>query len=232
MVFSDTTTNQGLYQDALFIVSQNSTSYPIADFTRHANSAMDKVTGLILGADGTWNWDDTNNTDLPIGTADVISGQQDYSFDDDFIVIRDMEIEDSSGTLHKLIPLDRSQYTESLETVFASSGLPIYYDKLGSSILLYPTPNYNNTGGLKAYFQRKGSYFATTDTTKEPGIANHLHRYISFSAAYDYALAKGLSQLNAIKNELIEMEAKVKAFYSYREKDVKPTLQARREDTR
>src|SRR5574343_851871 len=160
MVFSDTTTSQGLYQDAQFLVSQNSTSFRIEDFTRMANKAMDEITSIILGADGTWQWDDTNQTDLPIGTTNLVSSQTDYSYDNDYIVITQMDCKDPSGNWIKLKPIDEGSYDQPLDEVFGS-GTPEYYDKKGSSIFLYPTPNYNSTNGLRAHFQRKGSYFST-----------------------------------------------------------------------
>ena len=55
MVFSNTTTDQGIVQEADFIASSNPTSFPIADKVRSANRALDKVVSLVLGADGRGN---------------------------------------------------------------------------------------------------------------------------------------------------------------------------------
>lgn len=79
MVFNDISTSQGIVQDTYFEVNADATTYPIADLTRNANAALDNVVTLILGADQRWQFDSTNSTDLPIGTTDIVSGQQDYS---------------------------------------------------------------------------------------------------------------------------------------------------------
>jgi len=213
-------------------VSQNSVSFPIEDFTRSANLAMDSITGIIIGADGMWQWDDTNFSNLPIGKTNVVSNQTDYSYDADYIVITSMEIQDANGKWIKLQPINESEYNQPLSEVFNVTGTPQYYDKKGSSVFLYPTPNYNATNGLKANFQRKGDYFAINDTTKEPGIAGHLHRYVSLFASYDYALVKGLKQLDRIKVLLEEMRKNIEDFYSYREKDIKAGLRFTRENNK
>lgn len=235
MVFSDTVTNQGIVQDAYFEASSNSSSYPITDVTRNANVALDNVVTFILGADGKWQFDSTNATDLPIGTTALISGQQDYTFDDEYLVIKSIECSDSLGKWHKLLPIDSYDEDVALSEFETTDGIPKYYDKMGESILLYPAPNYsitytdNPVGGLRAYFQRKIDYFSTTDTTKEPGFAKHLHKYIPLYCAYVYACAKELPKQSSLAKRLEFYEGNklrggndagaITKFYSYREQD-------------
>lgn len=244
MVFNDTITLQGIVQDAYFEATADSSSYPIADVTRNANTALDNVVTLILGADQRWQFDSTNSTDLPIGTTDIVSGQQDYSFDEEYLVIKSIELADASGKWTRLIPidnmsLDERQALSGFETV---NGTPLYYDKMGDSIILYPAPNYNYTAGLRAYFQRKIDYFVAGDTIKEPGFAKHLHKYISLYCAYAYACAKDLPKQNSLKQRLAFYEGNklqggndagaIATFYAYRELDFKRKLTPRVENTR
>lgn len=239
MVFSNSSTKAGIVEEVDFLVNSNSTTYPIEQKTRNINRAYDDVVTLILGADGRWQWDDTNNTDLPIGVTNLASGQQDYSFAVDHLVVTRVEVKDSNGNWTALTPMDQNDLNtasfnslssnkpggvftdrQSLTAFLNTPGIPLYYDKLASSIFLYPAPNYNSTGALKVYFQRGPNYFATNDTTKQPGFATHLHRYLSVSAAYDFALAKGLTnKLTSLKNEMIEWGSKITEFYTYRPKD-------------
>jgi len=244
MQFNDVSTSQGIVQDAYFEATADSSSYPIADVTRNANAALDNVVTLILGADQRWQFDSTNSTDLPIGTTDIVSGQQDYSFDEEYLVIKSIELADSSGKWTRLIPidnmsLDERQALSGFETV---NGTPMYYDKMGDSILLYPAPNYNYTAGLRAYFQRKIDYFVVGDTIKEPGFAKHLHKYIPLYCAYVYACAKDLPKQNSLKQRLAFYEGNklqggndqgaIATFYAYRELDFKRKLTPRVENTR
>ena len=116
-----------------------------------------------------------------------------------------------------------------------NNGTPQYYDKVGNSLMLYPAPNYNrrlveeSEAGLKVYFQRQIDYFTTTDTTKEPGFAKHLHKYVPLYCSYIYACAKELPKQNALKSRLEFYEGNrlrggndngaIMNHYSKREKD-------------
>lgn len=225
MIYSDPTNKQGIVEDIDFLVDSDSVTYPIEQKTRNVNLALDKTVSLILGADGRWQWDDSNNTDLPIGTTDISASQQDYSFDNEYLVITRIQVKDPSGNWTDLTPIDGSDTEKLARTdLQGTTGTPTQYDKLGASIFLYPIPNYSSTGGLRAFFQRRADYFTISDTIKEPGFAKHLHRYLSLSAAWDFAFAKGLSKLNFIKSEMLIMEKNIQAFYSYRPKDERPKL--------
>ena len=79
MVFSDSSTKQGLVEEIDFLLGTDATDYPTAQKTRNINRWFDRVISLILQADAKWEWDDTNYTDLPIATASLVANQQDYS---------------------------------------------------------------------------------------------------------------------------------------------------------
>ena len=240
MVYNDVSGGQGIVQDTYFEVSANSNSYPIADLTRNANNALDTVVTLILGSDSRWQFDSTNATDLPIGTAGLVSGQQDYSFASEFLVIKSIECSDAEGNWTKLIPIDNYDEEVALSQFQTVNGVPKYYDKMGESILLYPAPNYSiaptdtPVGGLRAYFQRKMDYFVVGDTTKKPGFAEHLHKYISLYCAYVYACAKDLPKQNGLKARMEYYEGNrlrggndagaIATFYAYRELDFKKKM--------
>lgn len=229
MVFNDTSTNQGIVQDIYFGVSANSTSYPIKDVTREVNNGLDRASSIILKADNRWQFDDTNNTTLPIATTDLINNQQDYKFDNTFLQVEKVMVSDPSGNYYEVYNIDiHDQGVASyLENQTANTGQPYRYDVIGNSILLDTRPNYNYTAGLKVYFKRKASYFLTSDTTKEPGIAPQFHKYLSLYGQYEYAKAKTLSKAEQIKRDMIEMEKDISDFYSKRSKDYKPRFISR-----
>jgi hypothetical protein len=249
MVFNDTATGQGIVQDTYFEASADSTSYPIADVVRNSNNALDNVVTLILGSDARWQFDSTNATDLPIGTTQLISAQQDYSFDNDYLTIKSIECSDSTGSWTKLIPIDNFDESVALSQFQTADGVPKYYDKMGESILLYPAPNYtiaptdSPVGGLRAYFQRNIDYFDSTDTTKQPGFAVHLHKYVSLYNAYVYASAKELnSKAASLRNRLDFYEGTalrggndmgaIATFYAKREIDFRGKLTPKLESTK
>lgn len=220
MVFSDSSGGGGIVQEIDFLVNSDTNTYPIADKTRNINRAMDKVVSLIFGSDGVWDWDDSNQTDLPIATTSLVSGQVDYSFAVSHLKIARVLAKDGGGQWRILQPFD---ITEDIGKLYLlgqpSSGTPIGYDKKANSIFLYPTPDYNSSGGLKIYFQRPSTYFTTADTTKEPGFASIYHRYLSYSAAYDYAVAMGLAKAPQLRQEMSIMEKELQEFYGKRNRD-------------
>lgn len=233
MVFNDTSTKQGIVQDTLFTIFGNSadnSQYPTADITRNINRHYDAAVAKILESDGRWQWDDTNATDLPIGTTNLVANQQDYGVDTTFLRITRVELTKSDGTTTLLQPIDQTDiYDQSLTSYFSTPGTPMYYDKLANSLFLYPAPSYNYTGGLKVYFQRNVSYFTATDTTKSPGFASPFHRLLSLGAAYDFMLPKNYPQLGVVKNEINEMSQALQDFYSKRDKDGNIHLGVRRQ---
>ena len=94
---------------------------------------------------------------------------------------------------------------------------PLYYDKIADNIIrLYPTPSTSVTNGLKYYFQRSPSYFVAADTTKQPGVADDLHRGFVVASAYDCAFTLGLDNLQALSVELQKEEEKIDDYFASR----------------
>lgn len=248
MQINDTSgAGQGLYQDALYEVSAVPSNYQLPDFMRNANFGLDIAIALIIAADTNWNFDDTNATDLPIGTTDLVAFQQDYSFDVRYLTLNQpIIITNPDGiTLTTLTPVN----PEDMPLV-SGFGVPTQYAKIGESIFLDPIPNYsilaatsiNGLGGLKAYFTRQISYFTASDTSKEPGFAKHLHKFISLYAASVYAATKGLAVAANLAQRLLYYTGnedqggtavgEFKRFYGRRTADVKSAMKPMYENNR
>lgn len=231
MVFSDSSGGQGIVQEIDFLVNTDSVKFPIADKTRIINRWYEKTVGKILEADGRWQFDDTNYTDLPIATTNLTSGQQDYSFAVAHLRITRVEIMDTNGAWKWVEPLDQNDVrTCSITELGEQEGQPCWYDKLANSVFLYPRPNYTKANGIKAYFQRTASLFLVSDTTKEPGFASTFHRLLALGPALEYAVANGLNpiKIQDLRSEVAQAEFDIKEFYSKKSKDEQVSLQVRR----
>lgn len=212
----------------------------LATFTRYINEALNRIVTLILTADGRWQFDDTNNTDFPIATTDLVttlgSEQQDYSFDITMLRILRIEVLDNTGAWQKLTPIDESDiYDQSLTDFMKTPGLPVYYDKQGASIFLYPKPlatSVTSIAGLKVWFQRPPSYFTTSDTTKVPGFNSMYHRLVALIASRDYAMSKQFSVAKTL-SEMVQLgEDSLVENYALRSKDEHVKLSVKRHNFR
>ncbi len=205
----------------------NSTSLPAADLLIMVNNAYEHVASLILQADGRWQWDDSNQTDQPIATTSLVASQQDYTLATSHLRITGMEIKqnNAAGTWMKLNPIDQTDISDdgnSITATAAITGTPLYYDVLGNSILLYPTPSYSQAASLKVYFQRAPVLFTSGDVstgTKVPGFNSLYHSLISDWVSFEYATDNSLPSANGIFAVIQKKEAALLNDYGKRDKD-------------
>lgn len=216
--------------EARALCDANSTSYPDAVLLRRINQAYEYIVGKIISSDGTWQFDDSNYTDLPIGTANLVADQQDYSFDVRFLDIERVEVKQANGIWFEVLPFDKSNIGFALEEFMKTSGLPVYYDKQGESILLYPAPSASQTtltNGLKVHYKRTASIFSTAEVTtgtKTPGFASPWHMILAYKAAIPYCMSYKKDRVALYENEAMKMENEIIKHYSLREKDVRKQI--------
>lgn len=214
--------------DIDFWAKTDGTLYTLAEKIRNANLALDRVTSLIMRSDTTWEWDDSNNTDLPIAVTNLVAGQLDYSLSVNHLKIVKVRIKDRNGVFYTLDPINRRDLSDH---ELNATGTPRGYDKIGMSIMPYPVPDYSQTAGIEVQFQRVASYFTTDDTTKEPGFAPQFHRLIPLYAALDYCETNGMDAQSArIRNRIERMEVELVEFYSSRDYDKPHRISFKQED--
>lgn len=239
MQFSDNATKLGLVEEIDALCDSDSTTYPVAQKTRRINAALEKVVGKIIGLDGTWQFDDSNFTSLPIGVTNLVASQHDYSFDVAMLSIERVEVKDSNGIWHLLKPIDRTQIGVAIDEYQKTDGLPTEYDKSGGSIFLYPAPAAGNVtlaSGLKVYFQRTASLFTATDTTKVPGFASPWHIVLAYEAALPYCATYKKDRVAWLNQKIEEIEGNedkgitgsLMRFYAKREKDTVKAMSMRK----
>jgi len=202
------------------LTDSDSTAFPTATRLIYANQAQSRIAGVIIGTDGRWNWDDSNQTNLPIGTTDLVSGQEDYSFDDEFLKVKKVQILDSSGATQRLTSKDMKDYTSTYQDNAASGGTPLNYDKDGRSIFLNPIPNYNSTAGLKVYFQRTTKDITSFGATS-PGFVSTNHGILAYMIAIPYCMKYHQDRVVLFQNEVMRQMQAIEDFYTQRSDDEK-----------
>lgn len=223
--FSESSNNTGIVQQVRNMMRVDSTQWPTSRIVNSCNNYLDKVAGYAIGADSRFQWDDTNHTKLPEGTAALTINVSDYSYLTDEqgnSIITLIGVSTLiNGKYVPLIPVDRNDPSYDPSVFGTLSGTnPTYYDKIADNIIrLDILPSATVSAGLKFYFQRTPSYFAATDTTKAPGVAPLLHRGFIIAAAYDGALTLGLKNLQALSIEMQREEQNMKHYFTIRDQD-------------
>jgi hypothetical protein len=233
MQFNDTTNKSGILQECEITLfgdegygSITSDTNRLLQFTNRANRALDRFVFLAMTADEKWEFDDNNFTDLAIATTNVVSTQRDYQFALDHLEIEKVLIMREDGTWKTLSPLSQTENQQTYyENNTGNTGTPTRYEKRGSTIFLDVVPNYSIENGLKIYFSRGASYFASTDTTKSPGFASNFHKFVPLHMKANYAIDRQMPIAKNLYDLLLTEEQSVRDFYSNRAKDVRPKLQ-------
>lgn len=233
--FSDSSGNTGIVEQTLSFMGVDSTQWPTFNILNSTNNWLDNVASYAIASDRRFQWDDTNHSKLPIGKTNLVLNQSDYSFLTDaqgnrILTLTGIDIKDANGNYTKLEELDENEETRALDTIVVS-GTPTGYYKIADNIIrLNRLPTANITFGLQFHFQRTPSYFVISDTTKQPGVADVLHRGFVIASAYDGALTLGLPSLQPLSVELQKETAKMINYFSIRNEDVKKRMSPAREN--
>jgi hypothetical protein len=230
LVFNDhPTTKQGIVTEILKITQSDLDSYPIEDITRRVNMALDRFVTLALTHDGEWQFDDSNYTDYPIGYKNLVNGQQDYLFNDEMLQLSKVLVKDSAGNWKTIRSIDQDdpEARNTWERPTTNLGTPFRYDVFDHAIFLDPVPNYDSANGLQAVFKRNASKFASTDTSKQPGIPSPFHPWLCWHASIPELVRTKSPDLNYWQNEVDKGEEAIKEFISSRNRTTKLQLRTR-----
>jgi len=234
MNFSESTNLSGLVEDIDFICGTDSTSYPLKDKARNANRWLYKAVTDLIEVRGRFEFDDTNFTDFPVETADMVAGQSDYQLPAEFLKLLAVEVQDQNGNWTRLQEIDKLQLKTTITDFEDTNGLPRFYDIMGNSLILYPAPSATDTtltAGIKLHYIRKIDEFISTDTTQPPGIPEPFHRIVSLGTAYDWMMIHGpQDKTQSLRNEIEQLRKEMKTFEVGKNRDKKTSIKPKREN--
>ena len=216
--------------EARLLCDADTTSYTAAQLLIRINQAYEETVSLILGCDGRWQFEDENFTTYPIATTTLVDSQNDYSFETAHLEIERVEVQDSGGLWHLLSPIDISQVGEAIDEFYKTDGLPLYYDKNGKSLLLYPAPAAGSVtlaAGLKVYFKRTADLFTSaqvTTGTRVPGFPSPFHMILAYKAAIPFCVAYRPGRVPALMAQVLKFEDGIKKHFGRREQDRRKIL--------
>jgi len=120
--------------------------------------------------------------------------------------------------------IDKKKIGVALKEYRNTSGIPDEYDLEGNSIFIYPPSSYASTAGGRLIYRRRPDYFTASDTIQEPGFPAPFHRILSYGAAYDYAVAKGLPNVNHLFQQIERLHEGLNSFFSRRGEEKQPRI--------
>lgn len=225
-----------LIAEAQALCDADSTSYPAVTsgaedvLLRRINAAYEEEVGKLIAQNGKWQFDDTNYTDLPVGYATLVNGQEEYTFASAHIEIRRVQVMDSNGIWHLLNPIDLDSLDIPREEYQKTAGMPYEYDVEGNSLTLKPAPSSGSVtlmNGLRVYFQRTASTFSVSDVTtgtKTPGFSSPYHILLAYKAALPYCMSYKKDRVALYLNEINRLERGLLNFETNKQKDVRKRL--------
>lgn len=178
------------------LVKTDSTSFPLTVKTQYANEALRIIWQDIFYSYGGWIYDDTNLTDLPEATTNLVSGQQFYSLPLDSDSLMGVEFQNVGGTWITLVPvtlekIKQEGYAES--EFYKTSSTPMFYRPVANGFKLYPPSSVSQSASLRIHINRDVSSFVSTDTTKVPGFDAPFHYGVPIYIGLKFAQVNGLS---------------------------------------
>lgn len=198
MVFSDTTNKNGIVQfsESLCRLGDGGItgdSVLFKQFTSYLNQAYKKVAIAILRVDRDWKWDDSNYTDFPIATINLVNNQRDYTLPastsggdtSTLWQVNLVEIMDNNGTYRTLRPMEYGEEETD------ESCMPTSYSFNGGSIRFKELPSSSDvtlTSGLRITFKRSIIEFTTASTSVQPGFLDVYHDLLAYDASSAYLM--------------------------------------------
>lgn len=229
-IYSTATPSVSIVHHTWFLCDTDINSYPLNDVIRAINAGYEEAISEIINADGFWQWDDTNHTDLPRGKGTLVEGQEQYSFATDYLQIEAVEILDSANRYVRIKPLDHHEllHGQSPQEYFGvdasgnpNTGFPDYFDQVGDSLFLYPAPTATSvtlTNGIRVWFKRTADLFTIADTTQSPGLPSTHHSLLAYMAALPYCMKNHQDRVGLYEKKKEEMMKSLLDHYARREK--------------
>lgn len=232
MVFSDTTTKNGLIQTiedysnlADGVISGDTTL--LQKTTVRVNETINDIILEIMKCQDNFDWDDPTRTDYAVATTPLFANKRDYQFDNlSFLKIKRMDVTWDGVNWHRATSFDSATFERGLGNDSQTDGFfqltEPKYDPKSNGFWLYPraTQVQEDAGAsVRIEFTRAFDPFTFDDTTKEPPIASTFHELIAIGAAMKYVLIKDEAKAKNLVALYDRGLARIREFYGRRDED-------------
>lgn len=206
--------------DTDFLCGSTSGTYSRTNKRRNQNIEYLRVATLIWESDGTWAFDDRNNTDTPIAYRTIANASGSYLIPTTALRIKNVEVKDNDGNWHVMKPITLDEMHISPEEWLTGTGMPMYSMLEGNEIRLFPAPGTGYTtmtSGMAVRLSRAVTELDVSATSTVPGFATPFHRMLSYAAAIDFSQDSQQRQFLAVQRD--RLEKGLTRFYSKRNED-------------
>lgn len=204
-----------LRADARYLVFGDSTNtqYGNTDLDRNLNKAYAEIIAIAISVNGDFQ---VNGNVI---TTDLIAGRSDYDLPSNLFKINEVRIKPTLSATNYLKATQRDPKEVSVDMEAYKPTNPEFdlIDIKGTlKIIFYYTQAFEAVAdGIEFYIQEEITQLVgTSDSPKLPVFAQE---YLSKRAAHIYCLAKEKSKkATTLKNELLELESRIKEYFSSR----------------
>lgn len=226
----------------LSLLHTDSTGYTDANMLIDINIWYQKIVSMIFESQDDSDFDDQRNTNYPIVTTLMVAGQRDYAIPvtESVLKIKRVDITYDGSNYFRATPFDNGvpqwgfgNPTQEDANMIKSAPR---YDVQYNSLFVYPLAIASDvTAGaaIRVQWQRAVVAFsqandypavAMSTSTTVPGIDLTWHPMLAYGAAYEYANAANLPQLQNIKQDLLDWEARLRIAYGKKDLDTMLSL--------
>ncbi len=190
---------------------------------------------MIFESQDDSNFDDARNTNYPIVTTPLVAAQRDYAIpvSENVLKIKRVDICYDGTNYYRATQMDSglpqwgmgNQTNEDANFVQQAP----YYSVKYNSLFIYPALTTTTANSfLRIEWERAVTLFSKTadypssamsTSTTIPGIDLPWHPMIAYGAAYEFANANNLPQLQNIKQDLVDWEARLRIAYGHKALD-------------
>jgi hypothetical protein len=212
-----------------FLTNSDSTSYTDAQLLINLNTWYQKIVTMIFESQDESDFDDARNTDYPIETTPMVASQRDYSIpvSNAVLKIKRVDLTYDGTNYYRAYPIDDGSVSTDMGANLANTDQDFVkqnprYDVKYNSVFIYPAPTAADVsagGSIRIEWERNVTPFTSAELTAGtvvPGFDAPFHPMLVQGAAYDYAFARQLPQLQQLQASLVDWEARLRQHYSHK----------------
>lgn len=221
----------------LQLLHTDSTGYTDAQMLIDLNIWWQKIVSMIFESQDDTDFDDQRNTTYPIVTTPMVAAQRDYAMpvSEGVLKLKRVDVTYDGSNYFRATPFDDGvpQWGQGNPTAEDSNMIKAAprYDMKYNSLFIYPLAIASDVSAgatIRVEWERAVIPFSKTadypsDTmstsTTVPGVDLPWHPMLAYGAAYEYANAANLPQLQNIKQDLQDWEARMRIAYGKKDLD-------------